>query len=144
MGLLKPSMGRVLVDGNDLHDLANPTLLAAWWGAIAHVPQSIYMSDSSIAENIALGVPRDQINMTRVKQVAKQAQISEFIEHLPLAYESFVGERGIRLSGGQMQRIGIARALYKNAQVLVLDEATSSLDTETESCLLYTSPSPRD
>ena len=136
MGLLKPSMGRVLVDGNDLHDLANPTLLAAWWGAIAHVPQSIYLSDSSIAENIALGVPRDQISMTRVKQVAKQAQISEFIEHLPLGYESFVGERGIRLSGGQMQRIGIARALYKNAQVLVLDEATSSLDTETERCVM--------
>ena len=105
-------------------------------GSYCSCTQSIYLSDSSIAENIALGVPRDQISMTRVKQVAKQAQISEFIEHLPLGYESFVGERGIRLSGGQMQRIGIARALYKNAQVLVLDEATSSLDTETERCVM--------
>ena len=100
------------------------------------MPQSIYLADSSIAENIAFGVPRHEIDLERVKQAASQAQIAGFIEASPEGYDSFVGERGIRLSGGQRQRIGIARALYKNAQVLVLDEATSALDNATEDAVM--------
>ena len=136
MGLLEPTAGRVLVDGADLHDPAHPERLAAWRGTIAHVPQSIYLADSSIAENIAFGVPRQQIDLARVKQAAEQAQIASFIEGSAEGYESFVGERGIRLSGGQRQRIGIARALYKQARVLVFDEATSALDTGTEEAVM--------
>jgi len=136
LGLLAPSAGRVLVDGMDLHDPAHPQRLAAWRAAIAHVPQSIYLADSSIAENIAFGVPRHQIDLARVQQAAAQAQIASFIESSPGGYDSFVGERGIRLSGGQRQRIGIARALYKQAKVLVFDEATSALDTDTEAAVM--------
>jgi ABC-type multidrug transport system fused ATPase/permease subunit len=136
MGLLAPSAGRVLVDGMDLHDPAHPQLMAAWRAAIAHVPQSVYLADSSIAENIAFGVPRQQIDLVRVQQAADQAQIASFIEASPEGYGSFVGERGIRLSGGQRQRIGIARALYKQARVLVFDEATSALDTGTEEAVM--------
>jgi ABC-type bacteriocin/lantibiotic exporter with double-glycine peptidase domain len=136
MGLLEPSQGRILVDGADLHDPAHPERLAAWRAAIAHVPQSIYLADSSIAENIAFGVPKGQIDLEWVRQAAEQAQIASFIEASPEGYQSFVGERGIRLSGGQRQRIGIARALYKQARVLVLDEATSALDNETESAVM--------
>ena len=106
--------------------------MSSWWSAIAHVPQNIVLNDGTIAENIAFGIPNEKVNLNRVKRAAKQAQISSFIESIPDKYNSFVGERGIRLSGGQKQRIGIARALYKDAKVLVLDEATSALDTETE------------
>lgn len=136
MGLLVPTAGRILVDGADLHDSAHPERLLAWRAAIAHVPQSIYLADSSIAENIAFGVPRHQIDLARVKQAAAQAQIASFIDASPEGYASFVGERGICLSGGQRQRIGIARALYKQARVLVLDEATSALDTGTEEAVM--------
>jgi ABC-type multidrug transport system fused ATPase/permease subunit len=132
MGLLRPTAGRILVDGQDLHDPGHPDRLMAWRATIAHVPQSIYLADSSIAENIAFGLRGDQIDMQRVREAAKQAQIAGFIESNPDAYNMFVGERGIRLSGGQRQRIGIARALYKQAQVLVFDEATSALDNHTE------------
>ena len=136
MGLLQPTAGRILVDGQDLHDVELPERLIAWRSTIAHVPQSIYMADSSIAENIAFGLPSHQIDMARVRQAAEQAQIARFIESSPDGYNSFVGERGIRLSGGQRQRIGIARALYKRAQVLVFDEATSALDTATEQAVM--------
>jgi ABC-type multidrug transport system fused ATPase/permease subunit len=136
MGLLVPSGGRLLVDGLDLHDPAHAERLAGWRAAVAHVPQSIYLVDSSIAENIAFGVPRQAIDLARVKHAAEQAQIAGFIESSPEGYASFVGERGIRLSGGQRQRIGIARALYKRASVIVLDEATSALDTSTEEAVI--------
>ena len=136
MGLLKPNSGMMLVDGEDLHDHSLPERLVAWRSAIAHVPQTIYLSDSSIAENIAFGVHREQIDMERVRHAASQAQIGGFIESSSDGYESFVGERGIRLSGGQRQRIGIARALYKQASILVFDEATSALDTSTEQALM--------
>ena len=132
MGLLLPTAGRILVDGEDLHDPYHPERLSAWRATIAHVPQSIYLADSSIAENIAFGLAKDQIDMGQVRLAAEQAQIAGFIESSPAGYNSFVGERGIRLSGGQCQRIGIARALYKEAQVLVFDEATSALDNQTE------------
>jgi ABC-type multidrug transport system fused ATPase/permease subunit len=136
MGLMVPSGGRLLVDELDLHDPAHAERLVGWRAAVAHVPQSIYLADSSIAENIAFGVPRQAIDMARVKQAAEQAQIAGFIESSPEGYASFVGERGIRLSGGQRQRIGIARALYKQAGVIVLDEATSALDTSTEEAVI--------
>ncbi len=128
MGLLPPTDGRILIDGHPL-DLGN---LRSWQKNIAHVPQSIFLSDSNFAENIALGIPRAEIDMDRVQEAARQAQIAEFIESSPKGYQELVGERGVRLSGGQRQRIGIARALYKESDVLVLDEATSALDGETE------------
>jgi ATP-binding cassette subfamily B protein len=136
MGLLVPSGGRLLVDGADVHDPAQPQRLAAWRAAIAHVPQSVYLADSSIAENIAFGASEHQIDLERVRAAAKQAQLANFIEDCTEGYQSFVGERGIRLSGGQRQRIGIARALYKQASVLVLDEATSALDNSTEQAVM--------
>lgn len=128
MGLLHSTKGEILVDGQTL----TGTRLRAWQANIAHVPQSIYLSDSTIAENIAFGVAKDKIDMERVKQAAKMAHIADFIEGRPEGYNAFVGERGIRLSGGQRQRIGIARALYKKADVIVFDEATSALDSATE------------
>ena len=136
MGLLAPTSGRVLVDGMDIHDPMNPYQLEAWRASIAHVPQSIYLTDSSIAENIAFGVPRHQIDLARVQQAATQAQIASFIEASAEGYFSFVGERGVRLSGGQRQRIGIARAIYKQARVIFLDEATSALDDNTEQSVI--------
>lgn len=132
MGLLSPVSGSFLVDGKAI-DASNAL---AWQSNIAHVPQSIYLSDGSFAENIALGVAPDKIDMQRVKKAASQARIAEFIESNPEGYKATVGERGIRLSGGQRQRIGIARALYKEAKLLVLDEATSALDNETEESVM--------
>lgn len=136
MGLLSPSDGQLLVDGVDLHDPNHASDLVGWRASVAHVPQSIYLADSSIAENIAFGVPRQAINMARVKLAAEQAQIAGFINSSADGYDSFVGERGIRLSGGQRQRIGIARALYRQASVIILDEATSALDTSTEEAVM--------
>jgi ATP-binding cassette subfamily B protein len=136
MGLLEPTAGQILVDVQDLHDPEHPERLMAWRSTIAHVPQSIYLADSSIAENIAFGLPKDQIDRARVREAAEHAQIAGFIESSPEGYDSFVGEQGIWMSGGQRQRIGIARALYKQAQVLVFDEATSALDNETEAAVM--------
>ena len=128
MGLLKPTCGEILVDAQPL----SGNRVRAWQRAIAHVPQSIYLADATLAENIAFGVPRNSIDMERVKQAARRAQIAAFIESRSEGYDALVGERGVWLSGGQRQRIGIARALYKEASVLVLDEATSALDNVTE------------
>ena len=136
MGLLEPTDGLFLVDGLNIHDPHHPERLAAWRSCVAHVPQSIYLADSSIAENIAFGVPPNEIDMDLVIKSARQAQISGFVEGKPEGYMSFVGERGIQLSGGQRQRIGIARALYKRASVLIFDEATSALDYTTEDALM--------
>jgi ATP-binding cassette, subfamily B, bacterial PglK len=132
MGLLQPTKGSFLVDGQ----LVDEKCVRAWQQTIAHVPQAIFLADSTITENIAFGVPLEVIDRGRVEQAARRAQIAEFIESLPEGYNAFVGERGIRLSGGQRQRIGIARALYKQASVLVFDEATSALDNTTEQSVM--------
>ena len=128
MGLIIPTSGELLIDGVPITKKNR----RAWQVLISHVPQSIYLVDSSIQENIAFGVALDQIKDHRVVQVAKQAQIAEMINNLNNKYKALVGERGVQLSGGQRQRIGIARALYKNSDVLIFDEATSALDTQTE------------
>ena len=132
MGLLEPTSGKLLVDGINVHDSNDPNLLLSWRASITHVPQNVYLIDATIAENIAFGVRCNDINFSRVTESAKKAQISDFIEDLPLGYNTVVGENGIRLSGGQRQRIALARALYKQSKVIILDEATSALDTETE------------
>jgi ATP-binding cassette, subfamily B, bacterial PglK len=132
MGLLQPDQGQVVVDGAPI----SGTHGRAWQRAIAHVPQAIYLSDATIAENIAFGVAPANIELERVKNAARIARIADHIETLPQGYETTVGERGVRLSGGQRQRIGIARALYKQASVLVFDEATSALDNTTEQELM--------
>lgn len=132
MGLLLPTSGTLLVDGVEI----NNETRRRWQKNIAHVPQSIYLADASVKENIAFGVPKSEIDMVRVKFVAKQAQLDNFIDSLNEKYETRVGERGVMLSGGQLQRIGIARALYKNTDFLILDEATSALDNGTESKLM--------
>ncbi|MGX1307378.1 ABC-type multidrug transport system fused ATPase/permease subunit [Amorphus suaedae] len=128
MGLIDPTEGAILIDGTRL-DRDNRR---AWQAQIAHVPQSIFLSDGTIAENIALGRPREAIDMARVRECAERAQLIDLITKLPEGFEAIVGERGVRLSGGQRQRIGIARALYKRASVLIFDEATSALDADTE------------
>jgi ATP-binding cassette subfamily B protein len=132
MGLLDPNEGQINVDGLPI----NGKNRRAWQQSIAHVSQSIFLADATVAENIAFGVPYKTIDIARVRQVAQQAQIAEFIESNREGYEALVGERGMRLSGGQRQRIGIARALYKNASLLVFDEATSALDNSTEHAVM--------
>ena len=128
LGLLDPTEGAILIDDQPLDD----RLRAGWQAEIAHVPQAIYLADDTLAANIAFGTPEDEVDPARVERAACSAGIADFIASLPDGYRSMTGERGIRLSGGQRQRIGIARALYKNARVLVFDEATSALDTRTE------------
>lgn len=134
MGLLQPTEGFLKIDGRTI-DESN---YRRWQAHIAHVPQAIYLADSAIDENIAFGIPRDKIDFERVRMAARGAQIADVIESWPARYRTFVGERGIRLSGGQRQRIGIARALYKQADVIIFDEATSALDYETESAVMET------
>ncbi len=136
MSLLIPNSGSILLDGVDIHENNSAEILLAWRRSIAHVPQSIFLTDASIAENIAFGVEYSNIDFERVKKAAKQAHIHNFIEKYPNSYKTNVGERGIRLSGGQRQRVAIARALYMNAKVLVLDEATSALDIKTEQSVM--------
>lgn len=132
MGLLQPTEGALEIDGQPITGSNH----RAWQAHIAHVPQVIFLADSTIEENIAFGVSRDRIDHERVRHAARQAQIADIIETWPGGYQTFVGERGIRLSGGQRQRIGIARALYKQADIIVFDEATSALDNETEQAVM--------
>ena len=132
MGLIQPTKGEVVVD-NKVVTLINRH---AWRRHIAHVPQSIYLSDNSIEENVAFGIPKDEINKKRVEKSIKQAKLDELIDESKDSYQAIVGEQGVRLSGGQRQRIGIARALYKQTDILVFDEATSALDNDTERAVM--------
>jgi ABC-type multidrug transport system fused ATPase/permease subunit len=127
LGLLSPQSGQVLVDDKDIH-----LNLRGWQDQIGYVPQSIFLTDDTLRRNVAFGLPKSEIDDEAVQAAIRSAQLEDFVATLPAGLETVVGERGIRLSGGQRQRIGIARALYHNPSVLVLDEATSSLDTETE------------
>lgn len=128
MGLLVPTSGVMEVDDRPLAE----TNLRGWQRHVAHVPQSIYLADASVAENIAFGQPKASIDIERVRDAARAAQLTPVVDRLQDGFDTQVGERGVRLSGGQRQRLGIARALYKRADVIVFDEATSALDTQTE------------
>jgi ATP-binding cassette subfamily B protein len=132
MGLLDPDEGEITIDGNRLDGETRQR----WWRSIAHVPQSIFLADTSIARNIAFSDPGEPIDMDRAVAAASAAQLHEFVETLPDGYETVIGERGIRLSGGQRQRLGLARAIYKTVPVLILDEATSALDDQTEAAVM--------
>lgn len=130
--LLNPIKGSLFVD----NILIGPGNMRHWQAHIAYVPQFIFISDSSVAENIAFGIERHEIDMHRVERVAKIAQIDEIVQTLKFGYNTTLGESGVSLSGGQRQRIGIARALYKDSSVLIFDEATSALDEETEEAIM--------
>jgi ABC-type bacteriocin/lantibiotic exporter with double-glycine peptidase domain len=128
MGLLTPESGTLKVDGENITSLNSK----AWQMNIAHVPQSVFLADNSIESNIAFGIPKELVDKEKIINAASKAQLAEIIESWPDKYQTRVGERGVQLSGGQCQRIGLARALYRNANVIVLDEATSALDSQTE------------
>ncbi len=142
LGLLSPGSGRLLVDGKPVVDAENPPpgspeLLRSWQRSLGYVPQHIYLSDDTVAANIAFGIRRDEIDMDAVVRAAKTAGLHDFVTgELPAGYETMVGERGVRLSGGERQRVGIARALYDDPRVLIMDEATSSLDNVTENYVI--------
>jgi ABC-type multidrug transport system fused ATPase/permease subunit len=133
LGLLEPQKGTLQVDGKNITKKNS----RSWQRCIGYVPQHIYLSDDTVAGNIAFGVNPQDINLSAVKKAAKIANIHEFVlELLPNKYQTRIGERGVKLSGGQRQRIGIARALYQSPKVLVLDEATSALDNLTEQVVM--------
>ena len=133
MGLLTPSKGNLIVDNQKISSNVISQNLFKWRMSISHVPQNIFLSDKTIAENIAYGLPVAEIDMKKVIQSAEIANISNFINSKPNKFQTNVGENGLKLSGGQRQRIGIARALYKDSEVIIFDEATSALDDKTES-----------
>ena len=133
LGLLTPDAGRIMVDDTSL----GPDTMRAWQNAIGYVPQQIFLTDDSVAANIAFGIPLEECDMAAVERAARLAELHDFvIRDLPQGYDTEVGERGVRLSGGQRQRIGIARALYHDPSVLILDEATSALDNLTERAVM--------
>lgn len=131
LGLLEPQAGQILVDGTDIKECK-----AEWYGKLGYIPQSIFLLDDTVKNNIAFGIPEDEIDYDKLQYAMDEAQISKYVNSLPEGLETMVGERGVRLSGGQRQRIGIARALYKNPDILVLDEATSALDNDTEEAVM--------
>ena len=127
IGLLKPTEGKVEVDKLNIN-----SNLPEWYKKIGYVPQSVYLTDDTIRKNIAFGLREDDIDDALIKEAVEKASLNKFLDNLTDGLETIVGEKGIRLSGGQQQRIGIARALYRNPEILILDEATSSLDHLTE------------
>ena len=137
IGLLTPTKGSISVDE---FNISSDKIINFWRSLISYIPQDIYLSDSTIIENIASGIKKEEIDIRKVIKSAKKAQIHEFIKNLPMGYETNIGEMGIKLSGGQRQRIGIARAIYniydKNKKILILDEATSALDYEVEDLII--------
>ena len=132
MGFLRPTRGAIFVDGVALTE----STILSWQSQIAHVPQHIFLCDGSIVENVAFGLPPRKVNLDRVYEACRRAELDDFVRSLPDGYQTVVGERGVRLSGGQRQRLGLARALYKDASVLILDEATSALDDATEASVI--------
>ena len=131
LGLLKPTSGAVLCDGVDIN-----SNVKGWRDNISYVPQNIYLMDDTIRNNIVFGVNANNIDDRKIWEALDKAQLREFVEQSPKGLDTVIGERGIRLSGGQRQRIGIARAFYRNTNIVVLDEATSALDYETEKNIL--------
>jgi len=131
LGILSPDKGRIMMGECNVLEHLN-----AWHKCIGYIPQSIYLMDDTIAANICFGISENEIDEDRVWQALKDAQLDEYVRNLPNGIMTVVGDRGVKLSGGQRQRIGIARALYRNPQILVLDEATSALDNETESAVM--------
>ena len=131
MGLQIPNQGKILINGKEINEDLNN-----WQSTIGYIPQSIYLQDETIEKNIAFGVPENEINKRRIQEVINLAQLKDFVTNLPDKEYTIVGEKGARISGGQAQRIGIARALYFFPKILIFDEATSSLDINTENRLL--------
>ena len=131
LGLLHVQKGEITCDGANIF-----SNYESWLSQIGYIPQSIYLIDESICDNIAFGIDEREIDDARIREVAAEAQLLEFIDSLPEGLDTKIGDRGVRLSGGQRQRIGIARALYHNPEILVFDEATSALDNETEAALM--------
>lgn len=131
MGLLDVQGGRVTCGGREVMEN-----YASWLSHIGYIAQNIYLTDDPIRDNVAFGVNRENIDDKRVWEVLEEAQLKEFVESLPEGLDTSIGERGVRISGGQRQRLGIARALYHNPEILVFDEATSALDTETETAIM--------
>ncbi len=131
LGLLHVQSGKITCDGMDIFDN-----YPAWLAKIGYIPQSIYLIDESIRDNIAFGIDADRIDDKRIWEVLEEAQLKEFVEELPEGLDTTIGDRGVRISGGQRQRLGIARALYHNPEILVFDEATSALDNDTEKAVM--------
>ena len=131
MGLLEIKSGKITCGGRDVMEN-----YGSWLGHIGYIAQNIYLTDDPIRDNVAFGVNREDIDDQRIWEVLEEAQLKEFVESLPEGLNTSVGERGVRISGGQRQRLGIARALYHNPEILVFDEATSALDTETETAIM--------
>jgi ABC-type bacteriocin/lantibiotic exporter with double-glycine peptidase domain len=127
LGILEPSKGEILVDGINIKNNLN-----AWQNLLAYVPQNFSLVDDTLISNIAFGVLPNEVNLQRVMYAIRLSQLDSFVSNLPEGVDTIIGERGARLSGGQKQRIGIARALYRDSQVLILDEPTSALDNESE------------
>ena len=133
LGLLNPNSGNILVDGQNIKNKKQ-----SWFSNVASVPQNIFITDQTIAQNIAFGKEKNKIKLKEVKNACKKAQIDTFIEAKDNKYNNLIGEKGIKISTGQRQRLAIARALYKKSKLIIFDEATSSLDSDSEKNILNT------